>query len=220
MSIKTKYILKKLSKKNTRLYQKNKKAKKYSVTQKNTIFILDWDDTLYPTYWKNNNEVQNLVSLDKYICSFINKINSLGKIKIVSNANLAWIDLTLNNIPRTKKLLKNKKIQIFSARDKYEKKYHLKKWKKYAFRYLINKNMKGFLANIFSIGDRKYEHKALTNLSKVKYINKKNRIMYLKSIKLQENPNYQTLVNQIKKLKKIIKKSYLKRNNIYIKNIV
>ena len=41
--------LKKLREKNKRLREKYKKAKKSKISKKNTIFIFDWDDTLFPT---------------------------------------------------------------------------------------------------------------------------------------------------------------------------
>ena len=45
-------ILDKLNKKNNVLHLKNKKAKKNIISKKNTLFIFDWDDTIYPTSWK------------------------------------------------------------------------------------------------------------------------------------------------------------------------
>ena len=61
--------------------------------------------------------------------------------------------------------------------------------------------MKGFIQNIFSIGDNLLEHNALLSLYNAKYINTKKRIIYLKSIKLKSNPTYDTVINQINKLK-------------------
>jgi hypothetical protein len=199
-------IFNKLNKKNKKLHMRHKKAKKNIISSHNTLFIFDWDDTLYPTSWKDKRKNKNydLCLLDEKICSFIQKIISFGKISIISNASLSWIKDTMNHIPKTKKIIKNNNIHIFSARDKYESKYKLDDWKKYAFRNFIKRKMRSFIQNIFSIGDGIYEHNALLSLHDVNYINNNERIMYLKSIKLKEKPSHATIIKQIDKLENIL----------------
>ena len=75
-------IFKKLNKRNKILKQKFKKAKKSKISKKNTLFIFDWDDTLFPTSWmdKKENKDANLCLLDNKISELIQKIESYGSI--------------------------------------------------------------------------------------------------------------------------------------------
>ena len=81
------------------------------------IFILDWDDTLFPTFWvqsKNINIKDNetyetyklyFIELDKQILSFLTILNSIGDIYIVSNAGMSWLTNTIAILPNTKQFI-------------------------------------------------------------------------------------------------------------------
>ncbi len=68
------------------------------ITKKETLFILDWDDTLFPTNWIRQNGINLTVSstrdqyiiyfqeLDRVLSKFLKKVISLGKVIIVTNA--------------------------------------------------------------------------------------------------------------------------------------
>jgi hypothetical protein len=210
-------IFKNLKKTNKKLKNKFKHKKKSRISKNNTLFIFDWDDTLYPTSYVNKRENNiNLSLLDKKIFQLLNNLESYGKIAIVSNASLSWIKHSTKKIPKTKKFLQSSGTIIFSAQDKYKKKYSLQEWKKYAFRHIVKKHMKSFVVNVFSIGDSKHEYHSLMSLPYANYINNKNRIIYLKSIKLLDNPKYNRIIKQLEYLKDDIPKYTKTEENLDI----
>ena len=149
------------------------------------IFIIDWDDTLYPTTWVNKNSIDvsktNLLQeyriyfleLDKTISSLLESLNQVGDIWIVTNANLNWIKSCLANLELTKKTIITNKIRIVSARDSYSiNSSSPTEWKILTFQDImediikkISKRIKpNTYINIISIGDAMYEYIALINL--------------------------------------------------------
>ena len=86
-----------------------------------------------------------------------------GKIIIVTNASLKWINISSDNVPKTKKLLNN--IKVVSARDNYQHVGDIYQWKTLSFIDQIKEELSHHnYANIISIGDAEYEYKALINL--------------------------------------------------------
>lgn len=95
------------------------------------IFIIDWDDTLFPTNWvtKNNIDITNIDSYNKYklffieldniLSNVINSLNKLGNVFIVSNASISWIRNCLTILPYTNKLINAFGINVISARDNF-----------------------------------------------------------------------------------------------------
>jgi len=97
----------------------------------NNIFIIDWDDTLFPTTWVNENSISltneesvneyklYFIELDKAISSLLETFNNMGQVYIVTNANINWIKVCLSILPLTKKTVIKNNIRIVSARDMY-----------------------------------------------------------------------------------------------------
>lgn len=149
------------------------------------IFIIDWDDTLYPTTWVNKNSIDlsktnslqeyriYFLELDKTISSLLESLNQVGDIWIVTNANLNWIKSCLSSLELTKKTIITNKIRIVSARDSYSTNSSSPtEWKILTFQDImediikkISKRIKpNTYINIISIGDAMYEYMALINL--------------------------------------------------------
>ena len=95
------------------------------------IFLIDWDDTLFPSSWINSNNInlQNessindyklyFLDLDKVVSGFLDSLNKVGDIYIVTNASLSWIKTCLNILQLTSKTIILNRIRIISARDLY-----------------------------------------------------------------------------------------------------
>lgn len=173
-------------------------------TKNNTLVILDWDDTLFPTSWVAKNFInlhdtetrykylEFFSELDNLIFSFLKKILYKSKIIIVTNAMPLWIKISSCVLPKTQKLLNY--IKVISARKNFQKvSSNYTEWKKLAFDAEVKNqlNIKN-KQNIISIGDASYEYKALINLYN------KNRI--LKSMKFLENPTFDILKDQLEVL--------------------
>ena len=196
------------------------------------IFIIDWDDTLFPTNWvtKNNIDINDSESCNKYklffieldniLSNVINSLNKLGNIFIVSNASLTWLKNCLAILPYTNKLVNAFGINVISARDNYfnnnlsinSERSSIMEWKITCFQdILINIlnsiagkfNKKNYL-NIISIGDANYEYVALMNLNNFFEINKLDINYFLKNIKFIEKPEFNILIEQLFTLRKNI----------------
>ena len=177
----------------------------------NTIYLIDWDDTLFPTLWikQNNINIYNQFDIEKYklyfieldetIEKFLHKLNNNSMIFIVSNASLKWINACLNILPFTKQYIISNNIKIISARDLYSIKYKINDWKKYTFQNIIN-SIKVNKYNIISLGDADYEYKGLISLKE--FI--KNKNFLLKNITFIENPSFEQLIDQQELLIKCI----------------
>ena len=190
-----------LNNKNNVIYNK----KDLHINSANTLIIIDWDDTLYPTAWtiENGIDLTNPKSRSKYMNHFENLDDHVsfalslmlkfGDVTIITNAMLEWVELSVSVLPKTQKYLKQ--IDVISARQRYQHKTHASDWKKYTFlEELIKKSKSKKYQNIMSIGDAEFEHNALINLYQLDSLSHK----YLKSIKFIRSTNYATLIAQIK----------------------
>lgn len=205
----------------------NKKNKIYLTN----VFIIDWDDTLFPTTWvnKNNIDFNNQISystyklyfleLDRTITQLLDSLSDVGDIFIVTNANLKWIKSCLTVLNLTRKVIIDKNIRIVSARDSYSQNTNSPtEWKILTFQDIIedimnkiNTNIKpNTIINIMSIGDAIYEYIALINLDnfmKVYIKNKNEKVStnlnyLLKNIKFIEKPEFDYIIDQMQVLHK------------------
>ena len=95
--------------------------------KKQTVFILDWDDTLMCTYFISlkthglSEEEQNIVSnLGKVVTIFLKECSKYGKVIIMTNSCEDWMRKTAENYLKIKPETFNN-IQKISTRDKYLK---------------------------------------------------------------------------------------------------
>jgi len=149
------------------------------------LFIIDWDDTLFPTSWINKNSIDfnkpdtyaeyklYFLELDKTIGNLLESLNGVGDIWIVTNASIKWIKSCLMILNFTRDTIIKNNIRIVSARDSYSQNNSSPtEWKILTFQDIIEdilnkitKNMKpNTYINIISIGDAMYEYIALINL--------------------------------------------------------
>lgn len=174
-------------------------------TKYKTLIIFDLDDTLFPTTWyTNTNKTTNklnqnviLNKLDYIIYYILLTFSKYGKVVIISNASLKWINNVLSKLPTTLKLIISKNIPLLSARDIYSESYpnDLLLWKKKIFKKIVDNYFKNSeLQNIISIGDAEYEFEALINLYNNNSINNKR---LLKTIRFDRYPNLDTLYEQL-----------------------
>jgi len=180
----------------------NKKDLK--IAPNNTIIIIDWDDTLYPTSWTVENGIdladpksrtkyiKYYEDLDEHLSATLSHMMTLGEVLIITNAALEWIELSVSVLPKTKKCLKN--IDVISARQRYQNKTKMHEWKKYTFlEEMVKRSKNKKYHNIMSLGDAEFEHNALINLYNLETLPHK----YLKSIKFIKSTEYMTLLEQI-----------------------
>ena len=176
-----------------------------------TIIILDWDDTLFPTTWCLKNGINLMQSknraqyarlfkdLDIVLSVLIKKLQKYGKVVIVTNAMLVWVRVSCVVLPKTFEVLKT--IKVISARQLCQSKYPtMMEWKSRTFKYVLNRETKPTQkVNVVSIGDAEYEYRALVDL-----YNFPRQQKLLKTIRLVSNPSYNVLLDQIKALNQVI----------------
>lgn len=179
-----------------------------------TLFILDWDDTLFPTNWVMKNGINLLIpsirdqyiiyfqELDRVLSKFLKNLINMGKVIIVTNALLDWVHISSVVLPCTYNLLR--KVTIISARGEYKNiSSKMMDWKMLAFRDIIDKEFSdSTLMNVISIGDAEYEYQALIAINRQKIGTTK----YLKSIRFMREPSHDVLIDQLEVLHDAIPK--------------
>jgi hypothetical protein len=171
-----------------------------------SIIFIDWDDTLFPTSWSTNlninikdgskSQVDYFEDLDKAIAQLLTVCNKNGTVVIVTHALPIWIKICGTVLPRTRKILEN--IKVVSAREEYKDVTNPENWKKMAFAKEVNNqlklNQRKQIKSVVSIGDAEYEYNALVELHKV------HKGVDLKAIKLIKNPTIAEVYDEIKML--------------------
>lgn len=191
------------------------------LTKEKSLIILDWDDTLFPTTWVTNSniDIKNIEKtphlynyfkiLDRDLQELFKLFINLADVIIVTNAQLNWINISSTILPLTNKFLKinknsSKPIEVVSARSfASQESSNPNDWKRITFDHLLfyayqNKKYN----NVISIGDAEYEYNALVNL----YSSNTDNYKLLKSIKFIKYPPKEILIDQIKVIKRVIKK--------------
>eukprot|EP00924_Labyrinthula_sp_SR-Ha-C_P000243 snap_masked-scaffold_25-processed-gene-1.19-mRNA-1 protein AED:0.09 eAED:1.00 QI:0/0/0/1/1/1/2/0/281 len=181
------------SKKLDFLQKKTSRKEKFEPDELKTLFIFDYDDTLFPTKvvtfltkqqklisWKDLHMNENLQDFfevtDLLIVDILNKTLHLSNfVKVVSNGTMSWIKGTCKKfLPETYSLLfKQNKIEVISAQDLYSNRNI---WKKFCFRNVFERSFETelqrfrrgesalFLKNFISIGDGNPELKAAESI--------------------------------------------------------
>lgn len=189
----------------------------------NTLIILDWDDTLFPSSWVADNSINNLLDpsvrikynkkfkeIDRLVSSLLTKAMSLGKTLIITNAMPTWVQLSGSLLRETNKIIKN--IPVISARKDHGHIKNMKEWKKLSFLQEFKKHVKKRnITNIISIGDAAYEYKALVNLYNHQ---ERHYDRLLKSIQLKRYPSFDTLSEQLSLMNNNIHKICYHRNHL------
>ena len=188
-----------------KLYVNNFINSNKETIKNNTLFIFDWDDTLFFTThlnlskenlfeYINSKEKKMMNTIELYIKQILNKALSKGTVLIITNSSEGWVEACVKfYYPNLIPLLRN--VNIISARQLYSGKYPGKPlfWKIKAFNDLRSKfNFeKCHITNIVSFGDDNSEMIAAQKLGEK--INK----CIVKTIKFREGPNLQELIKQL-----------------------
>lgn len=192
-----------------------------NITKNDTLIILDWDNTLFPTSWilQNNIDIKDIEVSNKHIVYFyeldsvlynlLNKLSTYGKVIIVTNALPSWVKISASVLPKTNYLLN--KIKVISARKNYQvKSSNMMDWKKLAFRDEVSREMlNNKIMNIISVGDAEYEYHALIDLYNITHKPK-----LLKSIRFVDEPSNETLIDQLEVLSRAIQDICLTKKHL------
>ena len=188
-----------------KLYTNNIINSNKETIKNNTLFIFDWDDTLFFTShlnpsednlfsYVNSKEKKMMSTIEYYINQILNKALNKGTVLIITNSSEGWVEACVKfYYPNLIPILKD--VNIISARQLYSDEFPDKPlmWKVKAFSDLRSKfNFERcHITNIVSIGDDKSEMIAAQKLGEK--INK----CIVKTIKFREGPNLEELIKQL-----------------------
>ena len=188
-----------------RLIHNNIENTTKSTIKNNTIFIFDWDDTLFFTthinpsenntfFYESQTEKKFMNRIEFYVSEILNKALSKGEVVIITNSGNGWVNACAKfYYPNLIPILN--KINIISSRDLYQKEYpnDPTTWKIKAFNDLKYKFdfKKCVVSNIICIGDNNCEIIAAQKLGE-----EFNNCL-VKTIKFREKPNLKELIKQI-----------------------
>ena len=195
------------------------------IDKNSTLIFIDWDDTFFPTTWVFNKGVELLDpkireeyskifrDLDILLYKFLVKLSQYGKIVIITNAMIEWVQLSGSLLRNTHQIMQN--IPVLSAKQNYKNKtLNQKLWKTMCFEDTVQNYTKKYkISNIISIGDALYEYDALVNLYKKQ---KQHNERYLKAIQLTKNPTYNKLYEQLHIMLNCIEKICHHKNHLDI----
>lgn len=176
------------------------------------IFILDWDDTLFPTTWFGEHNISSFLAssnienesvkkllddLDTRVFNFFIDLQKFGHITIVSNANNDWLARTIGFLPMTVKFVLQY-VDVMSTHSLSGLGIPNTFLKTFAFEDMIRKY--NDYTQIISMGDSIYEYMALVDMfKKMKCQNK-----LFKHIRFVDSPDYHTLAEQIDLVRELL----------------
>ena len=171
----------------------------------NTLFIFDWDDTLFFTthlnpsknnlfFYENENEKRMMKAIEYYIEEIFNKALNKGTVLIITNSSEGWVEACVKfYYPNLIPILKD--IYIISARELYQEKYPRDPgtWKLRTFNDVKEKfNFeKCLVSNIICFGDDNNEIIAAKKLGES--INN----CLIKTVKFRDKPNLKDMLKQL-----------------------
>lgn len=188
-----------------KINSKNISNFKKKTIKNNTIFIFDWDDTLFFTthlnpsknntfFYESKSEQKIMNTIEYYIVEILNKVLSKGTVLIITNSGDGWVRSCANfYYPNLIPILD--KITIISARELYQDKFPTDPiiWKVKTFNDLkqVFNFEKCAVSNIICIGDDNSEIIAAKKLGE-SFDN-----CLVKTIKFRDKPNLNDLIKQI-----------------------
>lgn len=165
-----------------------------------TLIIFDWDDTLLCTSFLNRqhgkplseNVRQQLQAIERADAKLLKMAQSMGQTFIITNAISGWVESSAKAwAPSLVPLLE--KVNIISARSRYEAEYphDVWKWKAEMFLEVRRRLNSQVITNLISLGDSEYEMEATQTMGK------EFQQASIKLIKFTESPQPDELLKQL-----------------------
>ena len=194
----------------------NTKILTQKASKKETVFVLDWDDTLMCTSFIFSrtqgltNEEKNIINnLGKIVNIFLEECIKYGKIIIMTNSTEKWMKKTAENYLKIKKNL-IEQIKIISTRDKFEKKrIESKQWKQITLEEILLK-YGDKIENLICGSDSERDIDVFKNISK------KYKDINISTIKFKIKPTPLIMIKEIEYLNKKLNDIIGTNKNYYL----
>lgn len=198
----------------------NLKKGDFSMTNDETTFFIDWDDTCMCSHWLKVNgfsfakadthEKREFLEMGEALTHAVGpllmKLAEFGRVVIVTNANDGWVQESCSTfMPKLVNLIG--KLTVVSAQDRYRPYVASPiEWKRRTFRDVLDAETRplGRVRNLISIGDGTAEHVAIHSLGTYPGNHLLNPKNILKSVKLLDMPSPNQLIEQLVILTKMI----------------
>mmetsp|Transcript_1949 Transcript_1949/g.4293 ORF Transcript_1949/g.4293 Transcript_1949/m.4293 type:complete len:271 (-) Transcript_1949:150-962(-) len=174
----------------------------------NTLLILDWDDTMLPTRWLENQglsldvnskpteeQLEQLQTMAEHARQTLKEAKAHGTVVLVTNAERGWVELSCQRfMPSLWPSLRG--VRVLSARSTFEQQgvAEPSEWKYLAFQSEIGAFCgplsRARCTNLISIGDSPHERSALIRATECV------PGCCAKSLKLMEKPDISQLVQE------------------------
>lgn len=187
-------------------------AARRAAVSEGTLIVLDWDDTLLPSTWLQQQGLQitagsalpseeqkaELSRVARCVIKTLRRAKRLGHVIVVTNAEKGWVELSCRKfLPEVAPLLEG--VKVLSARALFEPAWPQSpiQWKRLAFHREVSTFFQGpsktaaadIRKNVVSVGDSLQERTALLEATD-------GRHCWAKSLKLLERPSVEQLVKQ------------------------
>ena len=184
--------------------------------KKETVFILDWDDTLMCTSFISSktkslsDEEKNIITnLGKIVSIFLKECLKYGNIIIMTNSSEKWLKKTAENYLKLEKDIIGK-IKIISTRDRYYKKgINPAKWKELALGEILLK-YGDKIENLICGSDSESDIEVFKNISKI------NEDINISTIKFKTKPSPSIMIKEIEYLNKKLCQIIGSNKNYYL----
>lgn len=169
---------------------------------KETLILFDWDDTLLPTTWieqegllvatPTSEQATQLQHLAERVDATLRAAKQRGKVTIITNAMHGWVEQSCSLfMPSLLHYLEE--FEVISARSSFEHEAQYTEWKCMAFAEQV-KTFYGASCtqrrNVLSLGDALYEQRALHAVTQCV------PNCYAKSLKFMERPQVEQLIDE------------------------
>lgn len=187
-----------------------------------TIIIFDWDDTLLCTSFllrigdvdKSSEDLKALKPLDDGVSKLLLKAIGCGEVFIITNSEDGWVEYSAKFfLPKTLDVIIDNKVQIISARSKFQHHYpcDMKRWKQEAFLDMKKRFDTNIVTNLICLGDSSVEIEAGHMLAR-----QFSKAM-IKTVKFKENPLPEELVKQVELVLEKLDTIFVKLKNLTVR---
>mmetsp|Transcript_14646 Transcript_14646/g.59612 ORF Transcript_14646/g.59612 Transcript_14646/m.59612 type:complete len:283 (-) Transcript_14646:222-1070(-) len=194
------------------IVRESKSSPQSKTSEEDTVFLVDWDDTVMPTTFLGDEESRHgflslssyarftFLELDKLVVSVLKKALSQGRVVIVTNAGEGWVQISAARyMPMVSALIEEANIEVVSARSAYYESYPEAplEWKVHAFYDELQEiQIRSRKVNLVVVGDSLSDqyaaHSVTTRLNEESDLS-----VTLKFVKLIDRPNLEQLKKQM-----------------------
>lgn len=103
-----------------------------------TLLVVDWDDTLFPTSLQHTCDPEDFELLDAHLVRFLMRVRQAFDLVVLTNGSEEWFDQCLDSLPQFRHLLEYFGIYVLYGRAFDDQSWKPHVWKELAFEHFLN----------------------------------------------------------------------------------